>query len=80
MKKKKYIKDKREYISPSIYVKTLQMESHLTGPSAEVNGSNGTSGDTTPTTPPGNPTIPPFSSGGSAKANSRVFFDDVTEE
>lgn len=29
MKKKKYIKDKREYISPSIYVKALLMESKL---------------------------------------------------
>lgn len=88
MKIKKHIKAKRQYVSPSIYVKVLQMESMLAGPSATVNGGNGTSGDITTggtggdggsTPPPGNPTYPPFGGQG-AKANSRLFFDDETEE
>ncbi len=54
------------------------MEGHLAGPSAEATGGNGTNGDGNG----GNPTFPPFvpPSGGNAKANSRVFFDDETEE
>lgn len=71
MKIKKHIKAKRQYVSPSIYVKVLQMEGHIAGPSATVNGGNGTSGD-------GNGGNPPKPFG--AKAESRVFFDDETEE
>ena len=47
------------------------MEGHIAGPSATVNGGNGPSGD-------GNGGNPPKPFG--AKAESRVFFDDETEE
>lgn len=35
---KKHIKAKRQYVSPSIYVKVLQMESMLAGESAWATG------------------------------------------
>lgn len=74
MKIKKHIKAKRQYVSPSIYVKVLQMEGHIAGPSAYATGGNGGSGDGEGEG--GNPPIKPFG----AKADSRVFFDDETEE
>lgn len=75
MKIKKHIKAKRQYVSPSIYVKVLQMESMLAGPSATETAPNEGSGDGEG----GNPTFPPFGGKG-AKADSRMFFDDETEE
>ena len=45
MKIKKHIKAKRQYVSPSIYVKVLQMESMLAGGSADITGDDFGDGD-----------------------------------
>lgn len=47
MKIKKHIKAKRQYVSPSIYVKVLQMESMLAGGSADITGDDFGDGDGT---------------------------------
>lgn len=75
MKIKEYIETKRQYTPPRIHVKVLLMEGLLAGVTAESTVGNGGSGDGNG----GNPPIPPFGGGG-AKANTRLFFDDVTEE
>lgn len=74
MKIKEYIEFKRQYFPPRSRLIDLVAEgSLLAAQTGEVKGENGGSGDGNG----GNPTYPPF---GGAKANSRVFFDDETEE
>ena len=70
MKIKKHIKAKRQYVSPSIYVKVLQMESMLAAVTIIGGGPDITPGDKEPFDPNN-----PF--GKQAKAANEIIDDEM---